>query len=878
MKVIISFWLWVLCLGTCYGQKPALALETYKSWTEVNLGGISPDARYAYYYINSKAMSSDNNSEFILKTTSGKSLYSVSGLTSPTISNDSKYLYGTLPGDSLLIYDFNGNRNYFVPNVKGYELIDVKGTTHLLLKSRQAIKLCDLSGRILKQFENVSQYKFSPSGESLILLKSDPGAKERVAAWFVDMTSNKNKQIFSGPNVSNVIFDNIGSQAAFVVNEANANSLWYYKVGSDQAVLLADQHNDGIDNTMSIVTGEYWRFSKDGERLFFSLKTNGGKQTDTNKPSDLETWSYEDAYLKSFYNGMVGMQMLQNRNYLSAINLSNRTVLQLINCEERLVSGSLRYETDSIFIILSTKALNTERWNKNSRLSFYICNTKTGKRSSLELDRTHWISPTLSPTGRYIIYFDPALKSYVSYQTATKTKKAITDKIKVGFGYYYNRHYPNQEEATTGITGWLKNDNALLINTMYDIYRVDPAGNTDPINVTQGLGEKEKIVFYLAGQPTGGTVDEDKILFGAFHTKTKQYGFYEYHANTKGQKLKELYKGSRYSGHLDYVYYQLRDDDFLTAKNGKGYLVKWQQANKSPNYYFSKDLISFNQLSHLNPESKYNWLSSELCSYTDSLGNQYQGILYKPENFDPNKKYPVVFRIYETQSNSLNAYIQPGPVGANFNIALLVSNGYLVFLPDIRGIIGAPGEGALRSVLAAANHVGQYSFVDKDKFALVGHSFGGFETNYVMTHCNRFSAAISGAGVSDMTRLATSIWFPGQSQQSFTQHSYFMMEKTVVENPQAYVRNSPLYEAKNVNAPILFMHNDGDENVDFRQTQAFYLVLRSLAKPCWWLNYKGHGHGVGGEKNQLDYNKKVWQFLDHYLKGAPMPQWMKEHI
>jgi dipeptidyl aminopeptidase/acylaminoacyl peptidase len=159
-----------------------------------------------------------------------------------------------------------------------------------------------------------------------------------------------------------------------------------------------------------------------------------------------------------------------------------------------------------------------------------------------------------------------------------------------------------------------------------------------------------------------------------------------------------------------------------------------------------------------------------------------------------------------------------------------------------------------------------------------GHSVGGFVTNYTVTHTNKFKAAVSGAGISDMVRAATDLWGYGGAKQEFLKDAVYMMQADLPDDPQSYIRNSPILSSRNLTTPLLLLHCDNDGSVNFQQSRSFFIVLRSLQKPCWWLNYKGQTHGILGTEPQIDYNMKVIQFYDHFLKNKPMPDWMKEHI
>ncbi|QHS58335.1 alpha/beta hydrolase family protein [Chitinophaga agri] len=422
----------------------------------------------------------------------------------------------------------------------------------------------------------------------------------------------------------------------------------------------------------------------------------------------------------------------------------------------------------------------------------------------------------------------------------------------------------------------MKDDTFVLINSTYDLWKADPNAKVSPIVLTDG--EKNNTLFYAVEKdPSGSLVDkQSEILLTAFNLDNKNFGFCKFNPYTGRSVLLSL--EARYSGHLQDLYTHFGEEDLIRSSNGKAFLVRREKADSEPNYYFSQDLRYFSALSDIQPHKQFNWLKAELCTYKDQAGNNLQGVLYKPENFDSAKSYPVIFNIYETKSNLLNNFDKPVLAVADFSIPILVSNGYVVFLPDIAGRSKYSGDGALNSVNAAIDFMSNFSWVNTAKLALVGHSFGGFETNYIITHSKRFAAAVSGAGISDMIRLASGIWGDGDSQQSFAQTTYLMMESTLADDPDTYIRNSPILSSKNVTAPLLFMHNDGDGSVNFEQTRSFFIVLRDLNKPCWWINYRGQSHGVSGETNQYDFNKKVWEFLDHYLKDKPMPEWMKEHI
>jgi len=98
------------------------------------------------------------------------------------------------------------------------------------------------------------------------------------------------------------------------------------------------------------------------------------------------------------------------------------------------------------------------------------------------------------------------------------------------------------------------------------------------------------------------------------------------------------------------------------------------------------------------------------------------------------------------------------------------------------------------------------------------------------------------------------------------------------DNWDAYHRNSPVFFAKNVKTPLMILHNDKDGAVDFTQGVEYFNTLRRLQKPVIMLEYIGENHGLRKPANQRDYTVRMMEFFDHYLKGAPAPDWMTKGV
>ncbi len=272
------------------------------------------------------------------------------------------------------------------------------------------------------------------------------------------------------------------------------------------------------------------------------------------------------------------------------------------------------------------------------------------------------------------------------------------------------------------------------------------------------------------------------------------------------------------------------------------------------------------------------WGNSELIKYRNADGVQLEAALYKPENFDPSKKYPMMIYIYEKLSQSVFNFVRPGP-GTNINISYYVSNGYLVLTPDIVYTIGHPGQSALKCVLPAIQTVVDKGYVNRDAIGIQGHSWGGYQTAYLLTQTGLFKAAEAGAPVVNMISAYDGIrWGTGLPRQFQYEKTQSRIGGSIWEYPLRFVENSPIFMVDRITTPVMILENDGDDAVPWYNGLEFFLSLRRLGKESYLWNYNGEAHGLRKRPTQKDYTVRMQQFFDHFLKGAPEPDWMSHGI
>jgi dipeptidyl aminopeptidase/acylaminoacyl peptidase len=149
----------------------------------------------------------------------------------------------------------------------------------------------------------------------------------------------------------------------------------------------------------------------------------------------------------------------------------------------------------------------------------------------------------------------------------------------------------------------------------------------------------------------------------------------------------------------------------------------------------------------------------------------------------------------------------------------------------------------------------------------------------MVTQTNRFRAAEAGAPVGNMTSAYSGIrWGSGLPRQFQYEQTQSRLGKKLADDPQLYLANSPVFHLKNVQTPLLILHNDNDDAVPYYQGIELFLGLRRLGKPAWLITYNGEFHGLRRRADQKDFAKRMSQFFDHYLKGAPAPEWMEKGV
>ncbi len=735
---------------------------------------------------------------------------------------------------------------------------------------------------------NVLEYAFNKSGDLLAYI-IDANGQNGNGIFLRDMKTglisalDNDKAAYKG-----IRWNEQGT--AFALLKSNKNDKYKQEVST---VLAFKKLNgeasekfvyNGIDDHafpaglgVSVNSSPYW--SDDLNSVFFGVSTLekkaekqadsaakakvDPKKADIEKP-DLIIWNWQDKMLQS------QQQLQENRerafNYLSVYHLPTKKFVKLADSTMKTVLIAPKQ--------LYAIGYDNSKYEFESNLSgqnytdVYLVNLKTGQKS-LWLENFYQSGAggfSMSPDGKKVSYYRAG--TFYSYNFENGQTNALTANIKASFINELSDN--NVDKPSTSNFGWTADSKFALIKDNYDLYKITADGKSFQTLSDNWKAQKLNVASMYRTYPDDMGVDLAKDqYFRLFNTKTKQAGIGKLSAGKAKIEILSL---------EDYAY-----NDFIKAEKSNHFFLAKSNFETAPTYYVAPNanLSAAKQLNTNTPDqSKFAWSSGvKLIEYVSAKGDTLQAALFLPANYQPGKAYPTITYIYERLTQDLNAYTMPGYPSGGFNKAIYTSNGYAVLMPDIKYTLNDPGVSAVDCVVPAVQAAIATGIVDAKNVAIHGHSWGGYQTSFLITQTNLFKAAAAGAPLTNMISMYSLIyWNSGSTNQSIFESSQGRLTTGYWDNWEAYTRNSPIFYIKNVQTPLLLLHNDKDGAVDYTQGIEYYNGLRRLKKPVVMITYKGENHGIAKTANRKDYAVRMLEYFDHFLKGKPAPDWWSTGI
>jgi dipeptidyl aminopeptidase/acylaminoacyl peptidase len=641
-----------------------------------------------------------------------------------------------------------------------------------------------------------------------------------------------------------------------------------------QKVTLDPTRTPGFPAGMVISEFSTIRFSKDGSRLLV-----GVKEQEAAKPAppageaqaNVDVWHWRDEQPQSVQ--VVQINQARRQTFASVIDLSSGTFKRIADDDMPTVTPTddLQWAVGR----LDKPYRGTVEWGA-SKADYYRINLTTGERMPIETSLSRALG--LSADNKYFLYLK---NGHVFSFDMASGKKAQID----GAHSFVNAEDDHDyEKPAYGVAGFTADGRSALLYDRYDVWALPLAGGT-PVNVTKGAGAKDEVRYRIVSLAPGGrgggrgggggggrgggagreTIDLTKPLtLSAYGQWTKKTGYFNLEPGAQPAPMIWLDKSVGTP---------------TVARDADRMMFTEQTFREYPNYWVSdRKFTSPRQVTDADPAllKEFAWGSKMLVDYKNSKGQRLQATLTLPANYQPGRKYPMLVYFYELMSDTHHTFQLP-PYDDRPHMATYASNGYLVLQPDVVYEIGKPGTSALDCVTSAVREVIKQGYADPAHIGLQGHSWGGYESSFILTQTDMFAAIVTGAPPTDLTSFYDTLYrSSGTIQQGITEVGQVRMGAgmTPWSNHVQWESQSPIHSAPNIKTPFMILQGTADGSVDAGQGLELYAAARRLGKQVILLSYPDEGHHLGRRENQKDFLLRMQQFFDHYLKDTPMPDWM----
>lgn len=916
MKILFRFIVLMLIIPWASGQisieQKVLNLEDYSLWSEINEAVISPDGDWFAY----QTKPNDGDPIFTVKTLNSIEHIILNG-TQGTFSGDSRWIAvmdepsedqieelreedKVIP-ENLHLLGLSSGELHVEDNVASFQF-SKGGQFIAILKSRLDVDadyigadllLHNLNSGVIQIIGNVHEYAFNEAATKLAYLV-DANSNSGNGLYVMDLSDNRITPLDTDTKRYDRLSWDESSDTIAVLKGVEPEGMLFRvnqlviagNLSADQAeITLYDPATDEsipAGMVLSELGGLEW--NDDDSYLFLGLKeqktdpnaedadTASNEEVIVNEPSaNVDVWHWADERLQSLQ--MVEAEQDREHTWRAVYHVDSNSLTRL---EQEQMStiitprhGHWAVGRDHLPYVFD---LNLEP----NLADYYRVDMRSGEASPIIQGVRHILG--ISPNGEWFAYLRQG--DVFAYHLTSDKAINLSETANVNFQNMEDDRLG--ERASYGIAAWSKDGHSLLLNHRFDIWALDLQAET-AMNLTQGLGSREQIRFRLeildlddvemvevcfnvCRRNYVAEVDlTAALLLSAYGDKTKKSGYYKVELGSEPQEL---------------IYKDMMIGDILKAEQSDKLIFTQQTFVEFPNYWFSyTDFHNPQQITDANPQQKdYAWGSRVLVDYVDQRGHNLQATLTLPAGYEAGKKYPMIVYFYERLSQNHNQYSLP-TYDDRLHMSTYASNGYLVLMPDIIYEPGRPGSSALDDVVSAVDRVIDLGYANPNTIGLQGHSWGGYESSYIVTQTDRFAAVVTGAPLTNLMSMYNILYKrSGRLNGPILAWSQGRLPITPWEDFDTYISQSPIHNAENISTPFMIMHGTVDGAVDWNQGLEFYAAARRLGKEVILLSYPDEPHHLQKEENQKDFQVRMKDYFDHYLKEVPAVDWIVEGV
>ena len=834
-------------------QKRLLTPQDYHLWSSLWQDKISSNGNWTSYGLRYEYTGKDT---LIVKKTYGNRSYAFPG--SKIGKFNGELDFACMQGDTLALLDLKSGKLAKTPRVANFAFSANQKFVLVLLKQADqkfTLEVRDRAGSVVEKVSDIAQYSFDFIAHGIVYSTVKDNSCSVEFMLLKDAISKKRVV-----GEENALFKNFvwkGNSITFIKTKNEEVDLFIYHISQDKLHSLDPKKVRGFPADMKVSDGAgRMMLSEDGERVIFSLKEN---KLNSNffDPNQVEIWNTVDKEL--FGKKIIVDYVMSEKKAIW--NLKENSVLQIT--DKQLPSGFLNADFNYAFIY--DRNAYEPQTDQIGAYDLYLLNLKSGEKKRIVERYTFGeYIPSRSPDGRYLCY--PKESHWWIYDIQQDIHFNITLALPNSF-FLEDKNRP-QEADPYGIGGWT-NEGEVILFDRYDLWKISLDGKVK-IRLTKGREIQKAFRIYNHVGPTNfpepNRVNLDLHKGLMLTAANKEIG------------ATGLSYWSPKSGVRELLWENKKISRVVKAENKDSYMYVEESYASSPRLMVyngkAREIVSTNK-----QQERFNWGKNEPIEYMVN-GIRTKGVLFYPAGYNPDLKYPMVVYIYERQFANLNSYVNPSLLSYNgFNVSNYIAQGYFVLFPDINYEYGNLRESVTKSVLSAVDEVLAKGSVDPKKVGLIGHSFGGYETNLIITQTNRFATAVAGAGWSDLISEYLSFgqetlrpdFFRAENQQ-------LRIGKSLYEDMQSYFKNSPVLLADQVKTPLLGWAGKKDETINPLQSMEFFLALRRTNKEHTLLLYPTEGHQIDKKENRIDLSVRIMQWFDYYLKDGKKQDWMNSNL